>query len=87
MPKPLTIEIPVVVGSNGKWHASGYDAMRDPRKDADWGMMSESLDSSSPSDKDPIWPNAEKRFIVRATVFVPDDDAEVVAGATEDVAF
>ena len=78
--KPLTIEIPVIVGSNGKWIAHGYDCMRDPDEDVDWGFMSEHLDSSGPNDKDPIWPAAEKRFVVRATVYVPDDTPDVVSG-------
>lgn len=80
MPKPITIEIPVVVGSNGKWSAMGHDGLADPRKDADWGFMAENLDSSSPRDKDPIWPAAEARFIVRATVYVPDDEPAAVVG-------
>lgn len=85
MPKAITIEIPVVVGSNGKWTAYGHDGLRDPSKDADWGFMAENLDSSKPSDKDPIWPDAEARFVVRATVFVPDDEPAVVAGAAMEV--
>jgi hypothetical protein len=79
--KAIEIEIPVIVGSNGKWTAYGHDSLRNPAKDADWGFMAENLDSSTPTDKDPIWPNAEARFVVRATVFIPDDEPAIVAGA------
>lgn len=80
MPKAIAIKIPVVVGSNGKWSAYGHDALNNPSEDADWGFMAENLDSSKPTDKEPIWPAAESRFIITATVFVPDEEPEVVTG-------
>ena len=72
MGKMIEVQIPLVVGSNGKWSAYGYDSIADPINDSDWGLMSENLDDSGPEDRDPVWPDAEHRFIIRARVEVPD---------------
>lgn len=78
MGRTVQIKIPVIVGSNGKWCANGYDSLKDPSKDADWGFMADSLDSSTPADKDPVWPAVERRYIVVATVEIPDETAATV---------
>lgn len=84
--KRIEIAIPVIVGSNGKWCANGFDSVKDPAKDADWGFMADSLDSSGPNDREPVWPSAERRYIIRAFVEVPDEfAAEIVATSVEDV--
>lgn len=75
MSRKLTIKIPVIVGSNGKWCANGVDGCLDP----DWGFMAENLDGSLPSDKEPKWPAVERRYMVTATIEVPDEDAADVA--------
>lgn len=73
MPKKIKIRIPVLVGSNGKWYANGYDALKSPSEDADWGFMSDNLDSSPVGARESIWPAAEARFIVEAEVEIPDE--------------
>lgn len=77
--EPLVIEIPVIVGSNGKWCANGYTATA--KDGADWGFMADALEGD-----DGNYPNTEKRYVVRATVFVPDETPEVVTGATLEAA-
>ena len=77
MGKMIEIKIPVLVGSNGKWCANGYDTVKNP----DWGFMADTLDSAG-VDEPPKWPAAERRHIVTATVEVPDDaPAEILADA------
>lgn len=84
--KKIEIAIAVIVGSNGKWCASGFDSVKDPAKGADWGFMADSLDGSGPNDREPVWPSAERRYIIRAFVEVPDEvAAEVVASSIEEV--
>lgn len=72
MSKTVTIEIPLLVGSNGKWCASGYSSTA--KDGADWSFMSDCLGDD---------PSVERRYMVRATVTVPDDAPEVVAGTVE----
>ena len=76
MPRTITVEIPVLVGSNGQWCANGYTSTE--KDGADWGFMQESL-----MDADDKYPGAERRYIVRATLLVPDEEPEVVAGTLE----
>lgn len=76
MAKTITVEIPLLVGSNGKWCANGYTSTS--KDGADWGFMADSL-----LDDDDKYPAAERRYIVRATVIVPDEEPEVVAGTLE----
>lgn len=42
--------------------------------------MSENLDSSEPGAKESIWPAVEKRFVVRATIYIPDGTPDIVTG-------
>lgn len=72
--RSIQIEIPVIVGSNGRWYASGYPTK--PGDTPDWGFMADSL-----QDDDGKYPAVEQRFIVTAIVRVPDEAPEVVVGA------
>lgn len=82
MPRKIEIAIPVLVGSNGKWSAYGYDSAKDPARDVDWGLLADNLEGETP-DGEPIFPAVERRYIVRAVVEVPDALAEVEAHAIE----
>ena len=75
--KTMTIEIPVVVGSNGEWCANGYTSTKEDGPD--WAFMVENLQGD-----DGKYPATHKHFIVRATVFVPDEEPEVVTGAASE---
>lgn len=74
--RTVDVEIPVLVGSNGKWAANGYTSTKDDG--ADWGVMADSLEGD-----DGKYPNAERRYVVRATLIVPDDEPETVQGTIE----
>lgn len=76
MPKTITVEIPVLVGSNGKWCANGYNKAAE--QGIDWGLMADALEGD-----DRKYPSAERRYVVRATLLVPDEDPEVVDGTLE----
>ena len=76
MAKTITVEIPLIVGSNGKWCANGYTSTAEDG--GDWSFMEESL-----QDEDGNFPAAQRRYVVRATVLVPDDAPEIVAGTLE----
>ncbi len=84
--KRIEITIPVLVGSNGKWCANGYDSMKNPAEDADWGFMADALDSSAPNQLQSEFPAVERRYLVRAVVVVPDaEPSSVDATAVETV--
>lgn len=85
MPRKIEIAIPVLVGSNGKWSAYGYDSAKNPAKDIDWGMLADNLDDAPHDAKEPSWPAVERRYIVRATVEVPDEIDDVEAAVVETV--
>ena len=74
--KTVTVEIPVLVGSNGKWCASGWNTAVE--QGPDWGFMFDSLESDDGS-----FPATERRYVVRATLIVPDEAPEVVEGTLE----
>lgn len=76
MPKTITVEIPLIVGSNGMWCANGYNA--NAKDGVDWGFMADNLEGN-----DGKYPAAERRYVVRATVLVPDEEPEIVAGTLE----
>ena len=58
MPKTLTIEIPLLVGSNGKWSTMGPDE--------DWGLMADCIMDGSED------PEQSRRYKVRVTVDLPE---------------
>lgn len=76
MARTITIEIPVLVGSNGKWCANGYSKMAE--HGVDWGLLADALEGD-----DGKYPGAEKRYVVRVTVLLPDEEPEVVTGTLE----
>ena len=76
MARQITVEIPLLVGSNGKWCANGYTSTE--KDGADWGFMVDSLEGD-----DGKYPSVERRYVVRATVLVPDDVPDLVVGVTE----
>lgn len=78
MAKTITVEIPLLVGSNGKWCANGYSSTE--QNGADWGFMADSLQND-----DMTFPSVERRYVVLATVLVPDDVPEIVTGNLEAV--
>lgn len=65
MARTVTINIPILIGSNGKWMSNGPDP--------DWGLLADCIIDD---DKDPA---QSKRYIVRVAVPVPTD-ADVLIG-------
>jgi hypothetical protein len=59
MTRTITIDIPVLIGSNGRWMSSGPDP--------DWGLLADCI---MDDDKDPA---QSKRYIVRVKVPVPTE--------------
>ena len=68
MPKQIEINIPVLVGSNGKWNTMGPEP--------DWGIMADCIMDGNED------PKQVRKYMVRATVTVPDDFEIVVGDAT-----
>jgi hypothetical protein len=73
MAKEITINIPLIVGSNGKWCANGYTSTE--KDGVDWAFMADNLEDESGN-----YPAAERRYMVTTVVVVPDEEPEVAIG-------
>lgn len=64
------IRIPVLMGSNGEWSATGVRSGENP----DWAMLGDFID------KNGEYPATERRYWVEAEIEVPSEEAEPVKG-------
>lgn len=69
MPRTMTINIPILIGSNGKWMTNGPDP--------DWGLLADCI---MDDDKDP---KQSKRYFVRVKIPVPTEADYLVGEVVE----
>lgn len=69
MTRTMTIDIPLLIGSNGKWCTMGPDP--------DWGLLADSIMDGR---KDPA---QSKRYMVRVKIPVPTEADYLIGEAVE----
>ncbi len=71
MARTMTIEIPVLMGSNGKWMSNG--------EDPDWGLLADCIMDGGND------PSQSRKYVVRVTLEVPPDHVTVDANGADPV--